>query len=103
MPDPTPAWYAKPFTLSFPVGIIAVVATALVSAGAAGGVGIATREGDLSSIDPRIDAKVEAAVEAVRREELSLHAAADQVAATRYDEILRRLDRIERQLDGAGK
>ena len=103
MPEQSPAWYAKPFTLSFPVGIIAVVATALVSAAAAGGVGVATRDGDLSAIDMRIDAKVAEAVETIRREELSLHAAADQVGATRYDEILRRLDRIERQLDGAAK
>jgi hypothetical protein len=103
MPEQSPGWYAKPFTLSFPAGIMAVLGTALVSAAAAGGVGAATRDGDLSSIDERIDAKVGAAVELLRREELSFHAAADQVSATRYDEILRRLDRIERQLDGAGQ
>lgn len=100
MPDAkTPAWYAKPFTLSFPVGIIAVVVTALVSAGAAGGVGIAIRDGDLSAVDK----KIEAAAEQLRREAEVAHRAEQALAATRYEELLRRLDRIERQLDGTGR
>lgn len=96
MPDAkTPAWYAKPFTLSFPVGIIAIVVTALVSAGASGGVGIATRDGDLGAVDK----KIEETAGVLRREIESARQADQQIALTRYDEILRRLDRIERQLD----
>ncbi|MES2644357.1 MAG: hypothetical protein V4850_33030 [Myxococcota bacterium] len=55
-PDParSPAWYGKPFTLAFPVGIIAVVAFIVVGAITAGGVGIATRTGDLSAMDDRV-------------------------------------------------
>jgi len=95
----SPAWYAKPFTLSFPVGIIAVVVTALVSAGAAGGVGSLTRDGDLDAVDVRL----EAAKEDLRRELAATASAAEQLQSQRQEEILRRLERIEARIDGAGR
>lgn len=97
----SPAWHNKPFTLSVPSGLIALLITALVSAGSAGAVGAATRQGDLSAVDARIDARVEEVAEQIRREVAASDRAADALAAARYDEILRRLDRIERRMDGS--
>lgn len=93
-PAPNPAFYNKPVTLSFPAGVIALVLTALASAGAAGGVGSMTRDGDLTAVDERI----EVVKEDLRREIATTSTAAEQLAATRQEEILRRLDRIEHRL-----
>lgn len=91
----SPAWYAKPFTLTFPAGILAVLITSGVGAALAGGVGMATREGDLSVVD----AHIEASANQLRREVQASDDAAEALALARYDEILRRLDRIERRMD----
>lgn len=104
MADPkSPAWYAKPFTLSFPVGILAVLATVLGTAAASGGVGMVTRDGDLSAIEVSIgrtiDEKVDASAAEIRKEADAAREADQLLSTQRYDEILRRLDRIERTLD----
>lgn len=111
MADPTtPSWYAKPFnissklfTVSFPVGILAVLAIAAGTAVASGGVGMVTRDGDLAaievSIQRTIDEKVDASATALRQEADDAREADALLSAQRQDEILRRLDRIERTLD----
>jgi hypothetical protein len=114
-----PAWQSKLFKVEGPAGILALVITGLVGAAGAGGVGIATRSGDLSAmdervddrvdarvdyrVDQRIDARLDAATNQLRREIEASDAAAESLALARYDEILRRLDRIERGLDGGGR
>ncbi len=118
MADParSPAWHNKPITVSVPSGLIALLVTALVGAAGAGGVGMVTRDGDLSAmdervddrvdarvdirVDQRIDSRLDAATNQIRREVAASNAAAESLALARYDEILRRLDRIERGLDG---
>jgi hypothetical protein len=97
MSDPkTPAWYSKPVSLSAPAGLGALILTLLLGSGLAGGVGAATRDADLAAV-----------ADQVRAEQQRELAAAEKVHAARYEEILRRLDRIERQLDeaprGAGR
>lgn len=110
-PEPTPAWYAKPFTLSFPAGIIAVVASILAGSVAAGGVGLVAQNGDVAALGEQIDARVDVQVDAridtrleavtvqLRRETAASDAASEALARSRYEEILRRLDRIERRVD----
>lgn len=99
MPADTPAWYAKPFTLTFPVGVLVVLGTALIGAASAGGVGVVTRDGDLSAVEAAVEARIESSADQLRRED----AAAATLAAARYEEILRRLDRIERRMDEDGR
>lgn len=100
MADPkTPGWYAKPFTLSFPVGILAVLATVIAGGATAGGVGIVTRDGDLSAVEAVLDAKVDASAAELRKEAEAARDADDALSLARYEEIVRRLDRIERTLD----
>jgi hypothetical protein len=71
----------------------------LIGAGAAGGVGEVTREADMAAVDARVDARMGDVVEQIRREQQAASDAAQALAGARYDEILRRLDRIERRLD----
>jgi len=99
MPD-SPSWYSKGFRVEGPAGILAVLLTSgLVGVGAAGGVDELTREADMAAVDARVDARLETVVEQLRREQQAATDAAEALAGARYDEILRRLDRIERRLD----
>lgn len=99
MPD-SPSWYGKAFRVEGPAGILAILVTSgLIGAGAAGGVGEVTREADMAAVDARVDARMADAVEQLRREQQAASDAAQALAGARYDEILRRLDRIERRLD----
>ena len=99
MPD-SPSWYAKAFKVEGPAGILAILFTSgLIGASAAGGVGELTREADMAAVDARVDARMGDVVEQLRREQQAASDAAQALAGARYDEILRRLDRIERRLD----
>jgi hypothetical protein len=99
MPD-SPGWYGKAFKVEGPAGILAILVTSgLLGAGAAGGVGELRREADLVEVDARVDARMDAVVEQLRREAKTAGEAAEALALVRYEEILRRLDRIERRLD----
>lgn len=99
MPD-SPSWYSKGFKVEGPAGILAILVTSgLIGAGAAGGVGEVTREADMAAVDARVDARMADAVDQLRREQQAASDAAQALAGARYDEILRRLDRIERRLD----
>ncbi len=99
MPD-SPSWYGKAFKLEGPAGILAILFTSgLIGASAAGGVGEITREADMAAVDARVDARMGDVVEQIRREQQAASDAAQALAGARYDEILRRLDRIERRLD----
>lgn len=100
MPNDAPSWYGKAFRVEGPAGILAVLVTSgLIGAGAARGVGEITREADMAAVDARVDARLTDAVEQLRREQQAASDAAQALAGARYDEILRRLDRIERRLD----
>lgn len=100
MPNDAPSWYGKAFKIEGPAGILAVLVTSgLIGAGAAGGVGEVTREATMAAVDARVDARLTDAVEQLRREQQAASDAAQALAGARYDEILRRLDRIERRLD----
>jgi len=102
MPNDAPSWYGKAFKVEGPAGILAVLLTSgLVGVGAAGGVDELTREADMAAVDARVDARLETVVEQLRREQQAATDAAEALAGARYDEILRRLDRIERRLDTA--
>ena len=99
MPD-SPSWYSKAFRIEGPAGVLAILVTSgLIGAGAAGGVGEVTREADMAAVDARVDARMSDAIEQLRREQQAASDAAQALAGARYDEILRRLDRIERRLD----
>ena len=99
MPD-SPSWYSKAFKFEGPAGILAILFTSgLIGASAAGGVGELTREADMAAVDARVDARMGDVVEQIRREQQAASDAAQALAGARYDEILRRLDRIERRLD----
>ena len=99
MPD-SPSWYGKAFKVEGPAGILAILlSSGLLGAGAAGGVGHYTRAGDLEAVDARVDARMDAVVEQLRRETQAANEATEALAGVRYEEILRRLDRIERRLD----
>jgi hypothetical protein len=99
MPD-APSWYSKAFKVEGPAGILAILFTSgLIGASAAGGVGKITREADMAAVDARVDARMGDAIEQLRREQQAASDAAQALAGARYDEILRRLDRIERRLD----
>ena len=99
MPD-SPSWYSKAFKVEGPAGILAILFTSgLIGASAAGGVGEITREADMAAVDARVDARMGDVVEQIRREQQAASDAAQALAGARYDEILRRLDRIERRLD----
>ena len=99
MPD-SPSWYGKAFKVEGPAGILAILVTSgLIGAGAAGGVDKITREADMAAVDARVDARMSDAIEQIRREQQAASDAAQALAGARYDEILRRLDRIERRLD----
>lgn len=100
MPNDAPSWYGKAFKVEGPAGILAILVTSgLIGAGAAGGVGEVTREADMAAVDARVDARMGDAIEQIRREQQAASDAAQALAGARYDEILRRLDRIERRLD----
>jgi uncharacterized membrane protein YdbT with pleckstrin-like domain len=100
MPNDAPNWYGKAFKFEGPAGILAILFTSgLVGVGAAGGVGELTREADMAAVDARVDARMDTVVEQLRREQQAATDAAEALAGARYDEILRRLDRIERRLD----
>ena len=100
MPNDAPSWYGKAFKIEGPAGILAILVTSgLIGAGAAGGVGEVTREANMAAVDARVDARLTDAVEQIRREQQAASDAAQALAGARYDEILRRLDRIERRLD----
>ena len=100
MPNDAPSWYGKAFRVEGPAGILAILVTSgLIGAGAAGGVGEVTREADMAAVDARGDARMGDAIEQLRREQQAASDAAQALAGARYDEILRRLDRIERRLD----
>lgn len=100
MPNDAPSWYGKAFKVEGPAGILAILVTSgLIGAGAAGGVGEVTREADMAAVDARVDARMVDAVDQLRREQQAASEAAQALAGARYDEILRRLDRIERRLD----
>jgi hypothetical protein len=101
MPDsPASSWYSKGFRVEGPAGILAILFTSgLIGASAAGGVGEITREADMAAVDARVDARMGDVVEQIRREQQAASDAAQALAGARYDEILRRLDRIERRLD----
>jgi hypothetical protein len=99
MPD-SPSWYSKALKVEGPAGILAILVTSgLVGVGAAGGVGELTREADMAAVDARVDARMDAVVEQLRREAQAADDSAEALAGVRYEEILRRLDRIERRLD----
>ncbi len=99
MPD-SPSWYGKAFKVEGPAGILAILFTSgLIGASAAGGVGESTREADMAAVDARVDARMADTVDQLRREQQAASEAAQALAGARYDEILRRLDRIERRLD----
>ena len=99
MPD-SPSWYGKAFKVEGPAGILAILVTSgLIGAGAAGGVDKITREADMVAVDARVDARMADAIDQLRREQQAASDAAQALAGARYDEILRRLDRIERRLD----
>ena len=100
MPNDAPSWYGKAFRVEGPAGILAILVTSgLIGAGAAGGVGEVTREADMAAVDARVDARIADTVDQLRREQQAASDAAQALAGARYDEILRRLDRIERRLD----
>jgi hypothetical protein len=100
MPNDAPSWYGKAFKVEGPAGILAMLlSSGLLGAGAAGGVGAYTRDGDLAAVDARVDARMGAVVEQLRREAQVATEATEALAGVRYEEILRRLDRIERRLD----
>lgn len=100
MPNDAPSWYGKAFRVEGPAGILAILLTSgVLGASAAGGVGHYTREGDLAAVDARVDARMGAVVEQLRREAAAATEASEALAGVRYEEILRRLDRIERRLD----
>ena len=100
MPNDAPSWYAKAFKVEGPSGILAILlSSGLLGAGAAGGVGHYTREGDMAAVDARVDARMTAVVDQLRREAAAAAEATEALAGVRYEEILRRLDRIERRLD----
>jgi hypothetical protein len=100
MPGETPNWYGKAFKVEGPSGLLAILVTSgLLGAGAAGGVGELRREADLVEVDARVDARMDAVVEQLRLEAKTAGEAAEALAGVRYEEILRRLDRIERRLD----
>jgi hypothetical protein len=83
-----------------PAGILAILlSSGLLGAGAAGGIGHYTREGDMAAVDARVDARMDAVVDQLRREAAAAAEATEALAGVRYEEILRRLDRIERRLD----
>jgi hypothetical protein len=99
MPE-SPSWYSKAFKVEGPAGILAILMTSgLLGAGAAGGVGELRRDSDLAAVDERVDARMDAVVEQLRREAKAASEASEALAGVRYEEILRRLDRIERRLD----
>ena len=100
MPNDAPSWYGKAFRVEGPAGILAILLTSgVLGASAAGGVGHYTREGDLAAVAARVDARMGAVVEQLRREAAAATEASEALAGVRYEEILRRLDRIERRLD----
>lgn len=100
MPNDAPSWYGKAFKVEGPAGILAMLlSSGLLGAGAAGGVGVYTRDGDMAAVDARVDARMDAVVDQLRRESAAATEASEALAGVRYDEILRRLDRIERRLD----
>ena len=100
MPNDAPSWYSKAFKVEGPSGILAILlSSGLLGAGAAGGVGHYTREGDMAAVDARVDARMTAVVDQLRREAAAAAEATEALAGVRYEEILRRLDRIERRLD----
>ena len=67
--------------------------------GFAGGVGEVAREANMAAVDARVDARMDAVVDQLRREAAAAAEASEALAGVRYEEILRRLDRIERRLD----
>lgn len=100
MPNDAPSWYGKGFRIEGPAGILAILLTSgALGVGAAGGVGHYTRDSDLAAVDARVDARMDAIVEQMRREAAAAAEASEALSGARYDEILRRLDRIERRLD----
>lgn len=100
MPNDAPSWYGKAFKVEGPAGILAILFTSgIIGASAAGGVGELRREADMAAVDARVDARMGDAIEQIRREQQAASDAAQALAGARYDEILRRLDRIERRLD----
>jgi hypothetical protein len=100
MPNDTPHWYGRAFKVEGPAGLLGILLTSgVLGVGAAGGVGAYTHDGDLAAIDARVDARMGAVIEQMRREAASSAEASEALSGARYDEILRRLDRIERRLD----
>jgi hypothetical protein len=100
MPNDSTSWYSKAFRVEGPAGILAMLlSSGVLGATAAGGVGAYTRDGDLAAVDARVDARMSAIVEQMRREASAAAEASEALSGARYDEILRRLDRIERRLD----
>jgi len=100
MPNDAPSWYAKAFKVEGPAGIVALLLTSgALGAAGAGGVEHFSQPADMAAIDARVDARMDAIVDQMRREAASAAEAAEALSGARYDEILRRLDRIERRLD----
>ena len=100
MPNDAPSWYSKAFRVEGPSGILAILLTSgLLGVGAAGGVEHFSQPADMAAVDARVDARMDAIVEQMRREAASAAEASEALSGARYDEILRRLDRIERRLD----
>ena len=100
MPNDAPSWYGKAFKVEGPAGILAILLTSgVLGASAAGGVEHFSASADMAAIDVRIDARLDVIVDQMRREAASAAEAAEALSGARYDEILRRLDRIERRLD----
>lgn len=94
-PESPSSWRARDLKLVAPSGLIAAVVAALIGAGGVGLVKAAAP--DLVAVDTRI----EAAANQIRREVYASNGSAEALAVARYDEILRRLDRIERRMDGS--
>jgi hypothetical protein len=100
MPNDAPNWYGKAFKVEGPAGILAILLTSgVLGASAAGGVEHFSAPADMAAIDARVDARMDAVVDQMRREAASAAEATEALSGARYDEILRRLDRIERRLD----
>lgn len=90
-PARAPSWHNKPV----PAGLVVVLVTMLLGAGGFQVVKAASPAADLTAVDTRI----EASANQLRREVHVGDVASEALASARYDEILRRLDRIERRMD----
>jgi hypothetical protein len=100
MPNDAPSWYGKAFKVEGPAGILAILLTSgVLGASAAGGVEHFSAPADMAAVDARVDARMDAIVDQMRREAVAAAEASEALSGARYDEILRRLDRIERRLD----